>query len=98
MAKSYPRGYAASVPAREWMSQSDAASSLGVSVASVGWLLACGHLEPAECAERTYGLATGPSLEPGVTRASVDKEVMWRSEASVGKRWLCRLKDMLNWI
>lgn len=98
MAKSYPRGYAVTVPADDWLSQPDAAEILGVSIGIIGWRIAFGHLDPAECPERTYGFAAGRSPEPGVTRGSVDRESSWQLQASAAHRWLRRLKDMLTWI
>lgn len=97
VAKTYPGGYAVKVAAHDWMSQQEAAETLQVGVMAVGWLVACGHLEPAVCTDRVYGLATGPSLEPGVTRVSVNKEAVWRAGASPWQRWRRRLRDTLNW-
>ena len=97
VAKTYPQGFAVKVPAKDWMSQQEAAETLNVGVLAVGSLVTRGHLQPAECVERTYGLATGPSLEPGVTRASVNREMMWRNSAALWQRSWRRVKDTLNW-
>jgi hypothetical protein len=75
------------VSAEDWVSQSDAARTLGIPVLFVGWLIACEHLEPAD----------GPEGR-GVTRSSLDGEVAWRNAA----RWRDRLarwvKDVVRWV
>jgi hypothetical protein len=56
----------------DWVSQFDAADSLGISLLQVGLLLANGHLDPAEDPE---GIA-------GVTKISLELEKDWRESAS----------------
>jgi hypothetical protein len=75
------------VAAEDWVSQPDAAQTLGVPVLFVGWLIACEHLEPAE----------GPQ-GPGVIRSSLDREVAWRKEATWRDRLVRLVKNVVRWV
>lgn len=75
------------VSAEVWVSQTHAAQRLGVSMVSVGWLIACEHLEAAE----------GPD-GPGVTRSSLDREVAWRRDATWRHRIARWGKNVIRWV
>jgi hypothetical protein len=60
------------VPAAEWVSQFDAADTLGVSVLRIGGLIANDHLDPAE----------NPEGVAGVTKNSLKREMVWRRNAT----------------
>jgi hypothetical protein len=75
------------VAAGDWVSQPDAAQALGVPVLSIGWLIACEHLEPAEGPERR-----------GVTRSSLEREVAWRKDARWRDRLARLVKNVVRWI
>jgi hypothetical protein len=72
----------------DWVSQLQAAESLGVGIWRVGFLLANGHLSPANA----------PNGEAGVTVDSLKTEAEWRRHASVIRRMVRPLKDCFNWI
>ena len=99
MAKSYPEGYAVSVPEEEWLSQEQAARALGVSLPTVGLLIANDHLVPATTPTRRWGVVptVDAFLQPGVTAASVSAEKRWRQSAPRRRRWFRRLKDIPGW-
>jgi hypothetical protein len=73
--------------AEDWVSQPDAARTLGLPVLSIGWLIACEHLEPAE----------GPEGR-GVTRSSLDREVALRKDAKWHDRLARLVKNIVRWI
>jgi hypothetical protein len=75
------------VSAEDWVSQLDAAQRLGVTVLSVGWLIACEHLDPAD----------GPEGR-GVTRSSLDREVAWREDATWRDSLARWAKNVVRWI
>ena len=75
------------VSAEDWVSQPAAARTLGVPVLSIGWLIACEHLEPAD----------GPE-GPGVTRSSLDREVAWRKDARWRDRLARSVKNLVRWV
>lgn len=72
----------------EWISQFDAAATLGVPVLRVGVLIANDHLVAAE----------NEQGQAGVTRDSVERELAWRSSASRPRRALRILRDTVNWL
>jgi hypothetical protein len=78
----------APVTSGDFLSQHDAAKVLGVSVLRVGWLIACAHLDPAD----------GPSGEAGVTVASVEREALWRTNATLGERLRRGIGSALRWL
>ena len=75
------------VEANDWVSQPDAAEALRVPLLLLGWIIACEHLTPAN----------GPDGEAGVTRASLDREIAWRNEASIGRRLGRWVKNIVRW-
>ena len=75
------------VGACEWVSQPDAARELKVPLLLLGWIIACEHLTPAN----------GPDGKAGVTRASLDREIAWRNEATIGRRLGRWVKNTLRW-
>ncbi|GAA1117864.1 hypothetical protein GCM10009630_14490 [Kribbella jejuensis] len=77
----------ADVTAEDWVSQPDAAERLGVMVLTIGWLMACGHLDPAN----------GPQGR-GITRSSLDRELAWREHATWRSRVARWTKNIVRWI
>jgi hypothetical protein len=75
------------VGADEWVSQPDAAGELRVPLLLLGWIIVCEHLTPAN----------GPDGEEGVTRASLDREIGWRNEATIGSRLGRWVKNTVRW-
>lgn len=97
MARSYPQGYAVQVEPGAWVSQWEAAQILGVGILRIGWLVANGHLEPAETEGHLDGIdMRGPAM--GVTRASLKEEQRWRREAPRSRRLRRGLVDTVEWV
>ncbi|MFB7225423.1 DNA-binding protein [Streptomyces sp. NPDC056227] len=69
-----------------WLSQPEAAQHLGISMARLGLVLACGHLTPAE----------NPAGRAGVTIASVQAEKSWRENATIRAKTTRLLKDTIG--
>ena len=75
------------VAQNEWISQLDAAQRLNVNVFRVGWALTCEILDPAD----------SPTGEAGVTLASVDREILWRANATWGQRVRRGIRSTVRW-
>ncbi|MEU3499269.1 DNA-binding protein [Streptomyces hundungensis] len=75
-----------SVSSEEWVSQSKAAEVLGISGLRIGYLVSCGHLQPAE---NERGSA-------GVTLSSLNAEKEWRVTASKRAKAARLVKDVLR--
>ncbi|WP_185759569.1 hypothetical protein [Kribbella jejuensis] len=56
-------------------------------VLTIGWLMACGHLDPAN----------GPQGR-GITRSSLDRELAWREHATWRSRVARWTKNIVRWI
>ncbi|MET8685559.1 hypothetical protein ABZV77_15190 [Streptomyces sp. NPDC004732] len=72
----------------EWVSQQEAARLLGVSTARVVWRLMSEHLVPAHDSRR----------RPGVTRASIERDLQWLAQASRPAKALRIVKGLVRWI
>lgn len=92
--RSYPRvmkGWSnppVACPDNEWMSQSEAARELGISIVRVGWRIACGYLTPAHNSKH----------EAGVTRTSVELDRDWLAAASWKSKSFRTFKGLVRWI
>ncbi|MBM9507924.1 DNA-binding protein [Actinacidiphila acididurans] len=71
-----------------WMSESEAARQLGVSVLRIGALVSCDHLT----------LAKNPAGHVGITAASVRTEKHWKQTASRKAKLIRLLKDMMTFV
>ena len=72
----------------EWVSQYDAAKELGLSMFRLSFVLANDHLDSVENSKN----------EQGVTRKSLVVEKQWRQNASLFKKFIRILSDIINWI
>lgn len=75
------------VPSDRFLTQAAAAERLGTGAGMrLGYLIACGALEPAFLADGTEG----------VTLESVETEMAWRESATVGMKMRRRLKHAIR--
>lgn len=72
----------------DWLSQSEVARSLRVSVLRIGLMIANGTLDPVE----------HPELGAGVSGTSVERHLAWRRSASLKDRVVRGGRIALGWL
>jgi hypothetical protein len=72
----------------QWVSQAEAAERLHVHIFRIGWAIACETLDAAE----------NPAGEAGVTVASVDREMQWRTNASWTAKVRRGIRNAIRWL